>query len=63
MDGLGVRVSLRLSTQVHREYDRLLPALQDLSKQETERKRRQVDSNEGLGFSQAFELGQRSNTE
>ncbi|KAF7985224.1 hypothetical protein HWV62_7864 [Athelia sp. TMB] len=51
------------SKLVHREYDRLLPSLKDLYKQETERRERQTDNNEGLGFTQAFELGQRSNNE
>jgi len=51
------------SKLVHREYDRLLPSLKDFSKQETERRQRQADSSGELGFSQAFELGQKSNNE
>ena len=51
------------SQQLEREYDRLLPILQEFSKREAERKKKHVDNRENLGFSQAFELGQKSNQE
>lgn len=54
---------LLISLQLQREYDRLLPSLKELLKQETERKKKLAENNRGLGFSQAFELGERSNNE
>ncbi|TFK55814.1 hypothetical protein OE88DRAFT_1804607 [Heliocybe sulcata] len=57
-DSLATRVNL-----LRREYDRLLPSLKELQAKEAERKRRQAQNNQGLGLTQAFELGERSNEE
>ncbi|EPQ59331.1 hypothetical protein GLOTRDRAFT_55221 [Gloeophyllum trabeum ATCC 11539] len=48
---------------LQREYDRLLPSLKELQRREAERKRREAEKNQGLGLSQAFELGERSSEE
>ncbi|TFK43370.1 hypothetical protein BDQ12DRAFT_622288 [Crucibulum laeve] len=45
------------------EYERLLPGLKALLQKEKQRKDKVADSNRTLGFSQAFELGERSNLE
>lgn len=55
--------SLSLALQLQREHERLLPSLKELLRQETGRKKRLVESNQGLGFSQVFEFGERSNNE
>ncbi|KZT20799.1 hypothetical protein NEOLEDRAFT_1140344 [Neolentinus lepideus HHB14362 ss-1] len=57
-ESLSSRVKL-----LRREYDRLLPNLKELQAKEVQRKRRQAQNNQGLGVSQAFELGERSNEE
>ncbi|KII94618.1 hypothetical protein PLICRDRAFT_47645 [Plicaturopsis crispa FD-325 SS-3] len=51
------------TSMLQREYARLLPRLQEVMDKENERKRKLLDGNQGLGFSQAFELGERSNDE
>lgn len=41
----------------------MLPSLNDFSKREAECKKKHADNQESLGFSQAFELGEKSNQE
>lgn len=53
---LAARTSL-----LKREYDRMLPSLNDMAVKEAERKRRLCES--GLGLSQAFQFGERTNQE
>ncbi|RDB22839.1 Nucleoporin nup82 [Hypsizygus marmoreus] len=48
---------------LEREYARLMPSLKALLEKEKKRKDRLAESNQALGFSQAFELGERSNLE
>ncbi|KAG5643781.1 hypothetical protein DXG03_009660 [Asterophora parasitica] len=48
---------------LEREYARLKPALKELSEKEKRRKEKLTESTQGLGFSQAFEFGERSNHE
>ncbi|KDQ64728.1 hypothetical protein JAAARDRAFT_64568 [Jaapia argillacea MUCL 33604] len=48
---------------LQREYNRLLPALDDMRKKEEARRQKLSENQQGLGFSQAFELGERSNEE
>lgn len=52
-----------IGLQLQREYDRLLPSLKELLKQETEHRKRLAENKQGFGVSQAFELGERSNSE
>lgn len=60
---LILQIHCRFTPQLEREYERLLPSLKELLKLETERKKKIAESNQELGFSQAFELGERSNNE
>lgn len=53
---------LTVIVQLKREYDRLLPSLKDVQKQEADRKKL-ANGNQALGLSQAFELGERSTQE
>ncbi|KAG2152099.1 hypothetical protein BD769DRAFT_1403131 [Suillus cothurnatus] len=53
---LAARTSL-----LKREYDRILPSLNDVAAKEAERKKHLSES--GLGLSQAFQFGERSNQE
>ncbi|KAF8558849.1 hypothetical protein OG21DRAFT_1474674 [Imleria badia] len=46
-----------------REYERIMPSLTDVAAKEEQRKKFICDNSRSLGVSQAFELGQRSNTE
>jgi len=48
---------------LEREYERLVPSLKELLRKETERNKKLAENNQGLGVSQAFELGERSNKE
>ncbi|KAG5733990.1 Nucleoporin nup82 [Termitomyces sp. T112] len=48
---------------LEREYARLTPTLKEVFEKEKRRKEKNALMNQGLGFSQAFELGQRSNSE
>ncbi|GLB33650.1 putative nuclear pore component [Lyophyllum shimeji] len=48
---------------LEREYARLMPALKELTEKEKRRKEKLAESTQGLGFSQAFEFGERSNLE
>jgi len=48
---------------LEREYVRLTPALKELLEKEKRRKEKLVESSQGLGFSQVFEFGERSNLE
>ncbi|KAG5637461.1 hypothetical protein H0H81_004478 [Sphagnurus paluster] len=48
---------------LEREYARLTPALQELGEKEKRKKEKLAESNQTLGFSQAFEFGERSNVE
>ena len=49
--------------QLQREYARLTPNLKSILEKERERRSKQAETNKNLGFSQAFELGQRSTHE
>ena len=49
--------------QLKREYERIMPSLQDVVAKEEQRKKRDSDNSRSLGVSQAFELGERSNNE
>ncbi|KAJ7591256.1 hypothetical protein C8J56DRAFT_1136358 [Mycena floridula] len=49
--------------QLEREYDRLLPTLKTIVEKENQKKLKLADSTQTLGFSQVFELGERSNFE
>jgi nucleoporin NUP82 len=49
--------------QLQREYARLLPGLKDLLEKDRARKKKIADTNQGLGVSQAFHLGEISNYE
>ncbi|KAG1820314.1 uncharacterized protein BJ212DRAFT_1339285 [Suillus subaureus] len=53
---LAARTSL-----LKREYDRILPSLNDMAAKEAERKKHLSEN--GLGLSQAFQFGERSNQE
>lgn len=53
---LAARTSL-----LKREYDRMLPSLNDMAAKEAERKKHLCES--GLGLSQAFQFGERTNQE
>ncbi|KAH7924035.1 hypothetical protein BV22DRAFT_1091637 [Leucogyrophana mollusca] len=55
---LAARTSL-----LGREYARILPSLKEMVAREGERQKRLSESTQGLGFSQTFELGERSHTE
>ncbi|KIM46011.1 hypothetical protein M413DRAFT_441079 [Hebeloma cylindrosporum] len=46
---------------LEKEYARLLPPLENLVKKEKERGKKHEESSQNLGFSQAFEYGERSN--
>ncbi|KAF8974369.1 hypothetical protein BDZ97DRAFT_1900053 [Flammula alnicola] len=46
---------------LEREYARVLPPLQALAEKETQRGKKYAENTQNLGFSQAFEYGQRSN--
>ncbi|PPQ77332.1 hypothetical protein CVT25_010914 [Psilocybe cyanescens] len=46
---------------LEREYNRILPPLRALVEKEQQRDKNHQDSNKNLGFSQAFEYGERSN--
>ncbi|PSR71800.1 hypothetical protein PHLCEN_2v12301 [Hermanssonia centrifuga] len=48
---------------LRREFDRLLPSLKELQAKEERIKKRTAEGTTGLGFSQAFEYGERSNAE
>ena len=48
-----------MTSQLKREYDRLLPHLKVLSERELEHAKSMQEKNLGLGVSQAFEFGQR----
>ncbi|KAG6880302.1 hypothetical protein C0992_000079 [Termitomyces sp. T32_za158] len=45
------------------EYARLTPTLKEILEKEKRRNEKNPEINQGLGFSQAFELGERSNSE
>lgn len=49
--------------QLEREYARLMPSLKALLEKERRRHNQAMTENPGLGFSQAFEFGERSNHE
>lgn len=49
--------------QLEKEYARITPPLKTLMEKERQRKDKLAQSNGSLGFSQAFNLGQRSNIE
>lgn len=49
--------------QLKREYERIVPSLKDVVAKEEQRRKRVSDNSRSLGVSQAFELGERSNTE
>ncbi|KAH7887865.1 hypothetical protein F5I97DRAFT_1863655 [Phlebopus sp. FC_14] len=55
---LAARTSL-----LKREYERILPILKEMVAQEARRKKRLSNNSQDLGVSQAFELGELSNTE
>ncbi|KAF5387691.1 hypothetical protein D9615_000250 [Tricholomella constricta] len=64
--GIGKYDEASLAARTHlleREYARLTPALKELLEKEKRRKEKLFESNKGLGFSQAFEFGERSNLE
>lgn len=48
---------------LEQEYARLAPALKNILEKEKLRKDKVVENNQQLGFSQAFEYGERSNLE
>ncbi|KAF9483973.1 hypothetical protein BDN70DRAFT_873108 [Pholiota conissans] len=48
---------------LEKEYARLLPSLQALTEKESEWNKKHLERSESLGFSQAFEYGQRSNVD
>ncbi|KAG6855012.1 hypothetical protein C0991_005941 [Blastosporella zonata] len=48
---------------LEREYARLTPSLKEIFEKEKRRNEKVVESNQGLGVSQAFEFGERSNSE
>src|SRR6266700_6261835 len=50
-------------SQLEREYARLLPALKNLVEKEKEKGKMYKERSQNLGFSQAFEYGERSNVE
>jgi nucleoporin NUP82 len=55
-----------LSLQLEKEYERIMPSLKELSRQEAEKARKLAESQGGavsLGVRQAFELGEKSNSE
>lgn len=54
---------LSRTRSLEREYERLLPSLKALVEKEKQKKIKLADSTNTLGFSQAFELGERSNFE
>lgn len=58
-------ISFRRSSerQLEQEYARLAPALKNILEREKLRKDKLVENNQQLGFSQAFEYGERSNLE
>ncbi|KAJ4472331.1 hypothetical protein J3R30DRAFT_3524569 [Lentinula aciculospora] len=58
----GSSLSTRIRT-LTREYARLMPSLKDLMEKESRRRNKAVEENRNLGFSQAFEFGERSNYE
>ncbi|KAJ3991757.1 hypothetical protein F5050DRAFT_1812174 [Lentinula boryana] len=49
--------------QLEREYARLMPNLTSLVEKERRRRNKAAEENSGIGFSQVFEFGQRSNHE
>ncbi|KAK7049644.1 hypothetical protein VNI00_005675 [Paramarasmius palmivorus] len=55
---LATRINL-----LQREYARLTPNLKHVLEKERERRKKLAEANKGLGFSQVFELGERSNHE
>ncbi|KIK65419.1 hypothetical protein GYMLUDRAFT_38873 [Collybiopsis luxurians FD-317 M1] len=55
-------LSTRIRT-LEREYDRLMPSLKALLEKERRRREKAAEENKSLGFSQAFEFGERSNYE
>jgi nucleoporin NUP82 len=52
-----------INPQLKREYDRILPNLKDMVEKENAYKKRFSESNRSLGLTQAFEFGERSNTQ
>ncbi|KAG6890889.1 hypothetical protein C0995_000846 [Termitomyces sp. Mi166 len=48
---------------LEREYARLTPTLKEIFEKEKHKKEKNAEINQALGFSQAFELGERSNSE
>ncbi|KAL0581995.1 hypothetical protein V5O48_000053 [Marasmius crinis-equi] len=64
--GLGRYDEGSLASRINllqREYARLTPNLKVILEKDRERRAKMVETNRNLGFSQAFELGQRSNHE
>lgn len=55
---LAARISL-----LKREYERNLSSLKNMAEKESQRKKQFAGSSQGLGISQAFELGERSHLE
>ncbi|KAF8914080.1 hypothetical protein CPB84DRAFT_1832863 [Gymnopilus junonius] len=51
----------RMKQEVEKEYSRILPSLRSLAEKEGQMGKKTAESNQSLGFSQAFEYGQRSN--
>lgn len=52
-----------ISLQLEAEYARLTPTLKEILEKEKRRNEKNSEINQGLGISQAFELGERSNSE
>lgn len=50
-------------SKLEKEYGRILPPLKALVEKEKERSKKHTETTQNLGFSQAFEYGQRSTTE
>ncbi|KAF9076010.1 hypothetical protein BDP27DRAFT_1415160 [Rhodocollybia butyracea] len=64
--GAGKYDESSLSSRVRmleREYTRLTPCLKTLMEKERRRRKKAAEENQGLGISQAFEFGERSNYE
>ncbi|KAF9535116.1 hypothetical protein CPB83DRAFT_781213 [Crepidotus variabilis] len=57
-DALGTRVKT-----LDKEYARILPSLQSLDGKEKQRGKKHLSESQSLGFSQAFEYGERSNVD
>ncbi|KAF5393939.1 hypothetical protein D9757_000165 [Collybiopsis confluens] len=64
--GVGKYDEASLASRIRtleREYERLMPSLNGLMEKERRRQEKTAEHNRGLGFSQAFEFGERSNYE